>query len=240
MLANLLDRKSRSRIPVELENGARLTQLEFHRLYEESPEEFRAELIDGIVYLASRRTVSHGEMHIAFDMLFGIYASQTLGCEGCSNTTVLLGPLDEPQPDVLLIIDAECGGQTDTTADDYIKGAPDLIAEIAVSKMSIDFHGKRKSYAAAGVKEYLVLNLQDKQLHWFDLVTNKELQPNSDCVYRIRNFPGLWIDGAALIAGDLKQLLSVLQQGLASPEHTAFVVKLAAARAEHEVADGKS
>ena len=42
-------------------------------------------------------------------------------------------------------------------------------------------------------------------------------------------FPGLWLDAAALIRGDLPQVMLVLQQGLASPEHAAFVARLQAA-----------
>jgi hypothetical protein len=36
-------------------------------------------------------------------------------------------------------------------------------------------------------------------------------------------FPGLWLDAAALLRGDKKALLAVLQRGLGSPEHGAFL-----------------
>jgi hypothetical protein len=40
-------------------------------------------------------------------------------------------------------------------------------------------------------------------------------------------FPGLWLDPAALLRRDGKRVREVLDQGLATPEHAAFVAKLA-------------
>jgi hypothetical protein len=39
-------------------------------------------------------------------------------------------------------------------------------------------------------------------------------------------FPGLWLDPAALVRGDLATVLATVQQGLTSPEHHAFVARL--------------
>jgi hypothetical protein len=45
-------------------------------------------------------------------------------------------------------------------------------------------------------------------------------------------FPGLWLEPAALLAGDLERVLTVLALGLATPEHAAFVAELERRRAE--------
>ena len=45
-------------------------------------------------------------------------------------------------------------------------------------------------------------------------------------LYRSEVFPGLWLDPTALIRGDLATVLQRLQEGLASPEHAAFVARL--------------
>jgi len=42
-------------------------------------------------------------------------------------------------------------------------------------------------------------------------------------MYRSRVFPGLWIDGPALLSRKRKPLLAALRQGLASPEHAEFL-----------------
>lgn len=49
-----------------------------------------------------------------------------------------LGPNTEPQPDVYLRILPEHGGQSATTADDYVEGPPELIVEVSYSSWSLD------------------------------------------------------------------------------------------------------
>jgi len=40
-------------------------------------------------------------------------------------------------------------------------------------------------------------------------------------------FPGFWLAAGDLLAGNMARVLSVLQEGLATPEHTMFVEQLA-------------
>jgi hypothetical protein len=109
----------------------------------------------------------------------------------------------------------------------YVEGAPEFIAEVAYSSQSIDLHDKKLRYASGGVQEYVVVCLKEHKLRWFDLAANKELQPAEDGICRIGVFPGLWIDGPALLAHDYSRLMRTLEQGLATPEHAAFVERLA-------------
>jgi len=214
--------------PLELHNGDSMTRAEFHRIYEQTPPDFRAELVGGIVYVASPLRRRHGTNHVTLGVLFGTYMLNTPGVETGDNTTVLLGDEGEPQPDLYLRILPEYGGQSNITPDDYIEGAPELVAEIASSSRAIDLHGKRRDYARYGVREYLVLCLRERQLRWFDLSVDRELAPDPDGVIRVHGFPGLWIDVAALLHED-PRMTAVLAQGLATPEHAAFVSALAAA-----------
>jgi Uma2 family endonuclease len=212
---------------VELPTGDRMTQPEFHRLYEQMPEDFRAELIGGIVYISSPLKWHHGTSHPALSTVFFTYQGHTPGVECGDDTTVQLGEEGEPQPDLYLRILPEHGGQSRTTRDDYLAGAPELIAEIAYSSRSIDLHAKLLDYARYGVREYLVVCLREGQLRWFDLPADEELRANPDGVCRMKVFPGLWVHGAALLAKDYGRLIATLQQGLARPEHAEFVVRLA-------------
>jgi Uma2 family endonuclease len=217
--------------PLELENGARMTQPEFHRLYEQAPEDFRAELIGGVVYVSSPLKWRHGTNHLPLGTVFFTYEGHTPGVEAGDNVTVQLGELGEPQPDLCLRIRPEQGGQSRITDQGYVAGAPELIAEIALSSQSIDLHTKLLDYARYGVREYLVVCLREGQLRWFDLPADEELHPDRDGVYRVRVFPGLWIHGTALLAKDYGRLMATLQQGLATPEHAEFAARLAAAKA---------
>ena len=215
----------------ELHNGDRMTREEFHRIYEQMPPDFRAELIGGIVYVSSPLGRRHGIAHPALTTVLFAYKGNTPGVEVGDNTTVMLDPDGEPQPDLYLRILPEFGGQSRTTDDDYVSGPPEMVVEIAHSSRSIDLHLKRREYARHGVLEYLVLSLADKQLRWFDLKADGELSGDSEGVVRIRTFPGLWISGPAVLAQDYKAIMDVLNKGLAAPEHAAFVQRLAAARA---------
>jgi len=207
--------------------GDRMSQAEFHRLYEETPEDFRAELIGGIVHVTSRVEIAHGSNHVALSTLFFACESATLGVQSGANATVILGNDAEPQPDHFLRILPEYGGQS-RTVDEYVAGAPELLSEIARSSRSLDLHGKKDDYSRYGVLEYLVLCVRERQLRWFDLRAGQELSPDADGVIRIRCFPGLWIHVEAVLARDARRMLATLERGLASPEHAEFVRGLAA------------
>jgi Uma2 family endonuclease len=215
-------------VPPELRHGDRMTQTEFHRIYKKMPESFKAELIGGIVHLASPLRLQHGNPHVHLGMVFGIYEFNTPGVQSGDNTTVLLGREGEPQPDLFLRTLPEHGGQSRTTRDGYVKGAPELIAEVADSSQSVDLRGKLSDYRRYGVREYLVLCIREQHFRWFDLAADQELAADDDGIIRVRTFPGLWIDVPALLSKD-RRLLVVLEQGLATPAHAAFVQALAAA-----------
>jgi len=217
---------------VELQTGDRMTREEFHRIYEQTPEDFKAELIGGIAYVSSPLKRTHGRNHLALGSLFFAYEGSTPGVESGDNNTVLLGDEGEPQPDLFLRICPECGGQSETTEDDCVLGAPELVAEIALSSRSIDLHAKRDDYTRYGVCEYLVLCLGEKKFRWFDLRNERELEPDDDGVYRLRVFPGLWIDGEVVLAKDHARMMAVLGQGLSTPQHEEFVRRLATHRSQ--------
>ncbi len=213
----------------EVHTGDRMTRAEFHRLYEQTPPDFRAELVGGIVYVSSPLKLPHGSDHLPLATLFGIYQLKTPGVEAGDNTTILLGEEAEPQPDLFLRILPEYGGQSRTTRDEYVAGAPELLAEIAHSSRALDLHAKREDYRRHGVLEYVVFCVRERQLRWFDLRADRELEPDADGIVRVRAFPGLWIDVAALVSRD-ERLLNVLEQGLATRAHADFVRALAEAK----------
>lgn len=217
--------------PAAFENGDRMTRAEFHRIYRDMPERVRAELIGGIVYMASPLRRKHGTHHLELGGLFATYQDRTTGVEAADNATVLLGDLGEPQPDLYMRVLPEFGGQSRTTADDYVEGPPEFVVEIALSSRGIDLHEKYDDYRRYGVLEYLVACLTEQEFHWFDLRRDEELASPADHVYRIRCFPGLWIHKPAFFAKDYGLLIETLELGVAAPEHAEFVQQLAARRA---------
>jgi Uma2 family endonuclease len=212
--------------------GDRLTRDEFHRRYMAMPHVTKAELIEGVVYRPSPVSLEgHGEPHGDFITWLGIYRAHTPGVQGADNATVRLDLDNEPQPDVFLRIRPEFGGQS-ATVDDYVEGAPELIAEVAASSASYDLHDKLNAYRRNGVKEYIVWRVWDQAIDWFVLRSGRyePLSLNANGFYQSEVFPGLWLDPAALIRGDLARVLAVVQQGLATTEHAEFVKRLAEAQ----------
>jgi Uma2 family endonuclease len=219
--------RERTRGPLPaLHNGDHMTQEEFHRRYEQYPEDIKAELIGGIVFMASPLRRPHGTYHFKLSLVFSLYEAGTPGIEGADNMTTILGKESEPQPDLMLRLLKEYGGQSQYNKDDYLEGAPELVVEIAHSSVAIDMNRKRKDYLAAGVQEYLVLCIEEQQIHWFHFPSKRQLKPDSNGLWKSRVFPGLWLDGPALLARDSARLMAAVQQGLATPEHAAFVRKL--------------
>lgn len=213
-----------------LENGDKLSLYEFERRYNAMPNLKKAELIEGIVYMpAALRFRSHGQPHGWILTWLGTYEAATPGVALGVEPTVRLDLDNEPQPDAVLLISPEAGGQARLSEDDYIEGAPELIVEIAASSVAIDLHAKKQAYRRNGVKEYIVWQVLDQKLTWFYLEQGEylELATDSNGILRSQVFPGLWLGVAELLAGNMQFVLTVLQTGLQSSEHAAFVQILA-------------
>jgi hypothetical protein len=212
-----------------LEQGDHLTRDEFERRYNAMPEINKAELIEGVVYMPSPvRLRRHGVPHIKLGAWLAHYQAKTPGTEATDNTTVRLDLENEPQPDAMMVILPEYGGRATISDDDYIEGGPELAAEIAASTVSIDLHEKFRVYCRNGVREYIVWRIQDAAVDWFVLRGEQydRLLPDAAGILKSEVFPGLWLDPAALTRLDLATVLQVLQQGLAHPDHAAFVRRL--------------
>jgi hypothetical protein len=80
------------------------------------------------------------------------------------------------------------------------------------------------------VREYLVWRTRDGEIDWFRLNEGQYVQIEADEAGIVKStvFPGLWLDRAALLRRDLARVFAVLQEGIASPEHTAFAQVLQA------------
>ena len=222
-------RPRRKRTLPALENGDALDQKTFHARYAAMPEECRAELIGGIVYMASPQKVPHSQAQKLVVRWLDEYAEATPGTETLLNNTQILGPDSEPEPDACLFITPECGGAVYLDEDEYLHGAPELIVEVSSSTESIDLHRKKQDYQKAGVREYVVLALRTQQVFWFVRRRGKytEAPLPADGTFRSQVFPGLWLDAEATLGNHRQGVLGALRKGLATPEHAAFVAQLA-------------
>jgi hypothetical protein len=104
-----------------------------------------------------------------------------------------------------------------------------LIIEVGRSSKARDRGPKMALFGRAGVRKYLTFAVEEKELVWRELIDGQyhPLKSDEDGILRSGVFPGLWLDAAALIAGDGNRLMEVLRQGVASPGHASFVSSLA-------------
>lgn len=224
-------RSSTADPPRLLVEGQRLDQPTFHALYEAMPPGTRAELIGGVVHMPSPVGHSHGRAHVPVLLWLDYYAEQTPGIEILDNATTILGWKSEPQPDALLRVLPEFGGTTRIERG-FVRGAPELIVEVAKATRFVDLGPRLADYERAGVQEYVVRAFDPDELLWFGqdkgVLISRSI--GQDGLYRSSIFPGLWLDPAALFQGDRRRLRAVVDLGVATAGHADFVARLAATR----------
>src|SRR5882724_513112 len=94
---------TRTDAPVSLESGDHLTREEFHHRYCARPDIKKAELVEGVVYVASPvRTRQHGQPHGFVIGWLGAYIAQSPDVSLADNATVFLEGGNEVQPDAFL------------------------------------------------------------------------------------------------------------------------------------------
>ncbi len=211
-----------------LRNGEHLSRFEFEARWDATPGLKRAELIEGIVIMSPPISETHGSAHDQIYEALKAFTRATPGVVSRFNTSVRLDGRNEYQPDCLLRISIPGKGASTISTDDYLEGPPELVAEVAVSSTDYDAHEKRMVYERSGIQEYILWQVMDAKCDWWELQGGayQPLKLRADGVMRSRIFPGLWLDLAALLAGNESRVKNVLERGLRSREHAEFVKRL--------------
>jgi Uma2 family endonuclease len=212
---------------------------EFLRRYEAMPHLKKAELIEGVVHMPSPVSLDHGEPDGRLITWLGYYQIYTPGTQMLPNTTTVLDIGENcPQPDSSLRIVPEYGGQSRTSPKRYVAGAPEWVGEVSLTTTGYDLHEKLVAYRRNGIKEYVVWRVADGAIDWFVLRGDvfRKMQ-HRDGVFKSKVFPGLWLDAAAMLQGDMAKVLKILDNGLGSEEHRRFVGRLGRQKAKGERGD---
>jgi Uma2 family endonuclease len=203
--------------------GIRLSREEFLRRWESLPELKKAELIEGIVFVPSPVGRRHSFFDTKLSAWLFLYAAHTPWTEAGSDATCdLIGSM--PQPDSFLLI---LGGN-ETHEKKFVDVAPELVVEICDTSTDYDYGPKLDLYRRAGVKEYITVDTMHGWLVWRILIDGdyKHLAAGDEGVLRSPTFPGLWLNPEHVWLADSIPMIELLQQGIASPEHSAFVQSL--------------
>ena len=191
-----------------LENGAVMTREEFHSLYAECEGYERVELIEGVVFMPSPvRFESHDRQASLLRGWLFTYSNLHDGLECGNEATLILGN-SEVQPDAFLL----WSGAVPIDEEGYLRGAPQLVAEVAASTASRDLHSKLTLYERNGVREYIVWRTLDGAIDWFVLRGGSFELKAPDERGRIESdqFSGLVMDVPAMLAMDRKAVLAAL------------------------------
>ncbi|MGE0599404.1 MAG: Uma2 family endonuclease [Dehalococcoidia bacterium] len=191
-----------------LESGDRLNRAEFERRCSERPDIKKAELVEGVVYVASPvRIPEHAEPHGFMVFWLNAYRARHPEYRVADNGTVRLDDQNEPQPDVMMFRTGP--GRIDS--DGYLAGAPELAVEIAASSASYDLGPKMEAYRRNGVREYVVWQILEHRIDWFRLVDDSfvAVHPAGGNI-ESAEFPGLRLNVDAMLAGDLAAVQAAL------------------------------
>lgn len=208
-------RPSRTEVP-PLENGDRLTSVEFLRRYELMPEIKKAQLIEGIVHMPSPvRADVHGKPDGLLHGWLSTFACETPNVVFYPNTTLVLDSDNTPQPDAILCTTPRPGGRVWLDKKGYLCGAPELVCEVAASSASMDLHDKFRAYRRNGIAEYLVWLVSERRLRWFALAEQEYVELSERAgLLTSHIFPRLVLDTRALLRGDGAKVLATLRKDL--------------------------
>jgi Uma2 family endonuclease len=157
-------------------------------------EDQKADLLDGVIYLASPENIDHNRLVGWLFKVIGAYVEERqLGLLTVGRVAYRLSARNAPEPDLGFI---RGNREKELERTSYMDGPPDLAIEI-VSPDSVDrdYESKRARYEEAGVQEYWIID-PDEQRTTFLVRTNggfTEVQPLAG-VYRSQVLPGFALD----------------------------------------------
>jgi len=200
-----------------LETGMRMDRETFHRVFCLHPEIKKAELIDGVVYVASPVTLIHSDPHASLITWCGMWAAYNPHTRISDNITVLMDG-KEFQPDMVLSIRPTHGGRVGFSSELYMTGSPELIGEIAVSSEALDIGPRMETYRSGGVGEYIIWRVLSQRIEWYVLRDGQYvLLPADDAgIVRSEAFAGLWLDVPAMLSENMLAVLTTLRAGIAA------------------------
>ncbi len=178
-----------------------ITVEQFYRLV---PDGQKADLIDGVIYMASPDSLRHNHLTLFVSRLFqGYLEAKGLGGDvTVSRFAFELTPHRAPEPDVAYVRPE----RTHLLSEVSMRGGPDIAVEI-VSRDSRnrDYGEKRQLYQDAGVPEYWIIDPIQERVEFLVLHEGRyQLAPlEENRMFRSRALGGLWIDVGWLLADPL-------------------------------------
>jgi Uma2 family endonuclease len=156
-------------------------------------EDQKADLIDGVIHMASPENTDANEVYMWLSALLYLFVqSRKLGAVYGSRVAFRLGEHGAPEPDLAFLKQEN----RDRVKRGYVEGPPDVAFEI-VSPESIerDYEKKRIAYEAAGVSEYWIIDEIDEKVSLLRLSGSgryREVRPRKGALHS-EAMAGFWL-----------------------------------------------
>jgi Uma2 family endonuclease len=177
-------------------------------------EDQKADLLGGVILMASPESVDHNVLVLWLGHVVDLFVqSRQLGTVTINRVAYRLSERTAPEPDLGFVRTERLS----SLRKGYVEGPPDLAVEV-VSPDSVerDYQRKREVYEAAGVREYWIIDPDEKRavflLHGHEGFTEAQLDGD---VFRSRVIPGLALDIRWLWQRPLPDALATVQSLLA-------------------------
>ena len=157
------------------------------------PDGQKADLIDGVIYMASPENLEANELFLWLRRLIGDFVEENdLGKVFGSRVAFRISDKQGPEPD-LAFVKKE---RIDRLQETYVDGPPDLAIEIVSPESAErDYKQKRKLYEGAGVAEYWIIDEELEKVTLLRLDTKgkyREVAPKKG-ILRSAVLPGFWL-----------------------------------------------
>ncbi len=148
----------------------------------------------------------------------GTYATHVADVKVGDNASVRFDDQNLPQPDAVMF--RSTSGRCEVGDAGFLEGTPELVVEIAASSVSYDVHEKRELYQQQGIPEYIVWRTEDQAIDWFCLADRQYqlLEQDNQGILNSVVFPGLRLNPATMLSGDMKSVLNLLHTSCTSDD----------------------
>jgi Uma2 family endonuclease len=199
--------------------GVRKGDITFDEFLDLSPDGEKADLLDGVIYVASPdNTVAADLNGWLYSLLYTYVEVMDLGKAYVSRVAFRIGPKQGPEPDIGFVPkELEF-----TRRRGYIDGPPALAVEIvSPDSVSRDYIQKRAIYEKAGVREYWIIDPDAKRTTFLRLREGrfKTVTPAGH-IFHSQVLPGFFLDVRWLWRKSRPKAYDVVRQLLESKRQT--------------------
>ena len=173
-------------------------------------EDQKADLVDGVIYMASPENIDHNDLVRWLAIVLGLFIEERrLGRLTINKVAYRLSARNAPEPDLAFVRTERLG----IMKKGYVDGAPDLAVEI-VSPDSVtrDYEDKRRRYEEAGVGEYWIIDPDESTATFLVRAPGGFAEkPPDGQTFRSQLIPGFMIDVGWLWQRPLPPTLAIVQ-----------------------------